>query len=296
MAAIPTPNTASTEFVQTETTRVGLRRAIAAARAQDKRIGLVPTMGYLHEGHLALVDHAKKSSDFIVMTIFVNPLQFGPKEDLATYPRDLARDSAMADERGVDLLFAPPDGEMYPGGPPAVTVVAKQLADKLCGRFRPGHFEGVLTVVAKLFDLVQPDVAVFGQKDFQQAVLIKRMGADLDFPIDIQVAPTVREADGLAMSSRNTYLDAAEHESGLRISRALFAAHVKYLAGERAPNALVQSALEVLRADARIQVQYVELVDPRTLDAPEQANDDSVMAIAVFVGKTRLIDNAKLGE
>lgn len=260
------------------------------------RIAFVPTMGYLHEGHLRLVDHARRLGDFVVLSIFVNPLQFGPKEDLASYPRDLARDSASARARGVDLLFAPPADEMYETGPPAVTVTAKLLADKLCGPFRPGHFEGVLTVVAKLFNLVQPNVAVFGQKDFQQCVIIRQMCIDLEFPITIEIAPTVREADGLAMSSRNMNLGASERTSALQLSRALYAGRADYRAGERDPRVIVQRARAVLREGADVRVQYVELVDPHTLDAPPEARADSVLAIAAVVGTTRLIDNVELGE
>ncbi|HEX6559125.1 MAG TPA: pantoate--beta-alanine ligase, partial [Longimicrobiales bacterium] len=225
--------------MQTETTRQGLRRALAAARAQGRRICFVPTMGYLHEGHLALVDRARQHGDVVVMSIFVNALQFGPQEDLARYPRDLARDSELAAQRGVHFLFAPADEEIYPHGRPAVTVLPGEIADRLCGHFRPGHFEGVLTVVAKLFNIVEPAAAVFGQKDFQQCVLVKRMCADLDFPVEIVIAPTVREADGLALSSRNTYLDEAERKSALLLSRGLRAAQQRYREGARDPDELI---------------------------------------------------------
>jgi pantoate--beta-alanine ligase len=185
-------------------TRAELQAALHAARARAHRIALVPTMGYLHEGHLTLADAARQHGDVVVMSIYVNPLQFGPSEDLARYPRDLERDAQLARARGVDIIFAPSDQEMYDGRP-AVTVHAAELSDRLCGKFRPGHFEGVLTVVAKLFNIVQPNVAVFGQKDFQQWVLIRRMVKDLSFDLEIVVAPIVREADGLALSSRNVY-------------------------------------------------------------------------------------------
>jgi pantoate--beta-alanine ligase len=205
-----------------ETTRSGLRDGLEAARAEGKRIALVPTMGYLHEGHLSLVDHALRVSDVVVMSIFVNPLQFGPSEDLARYPRDLVRDSELAQKRGVDMIFAPSDEEMYEAGRPVVTIIAHAAAQRMEGEFRPGHFEGVLTVVAKLFNIVQPHVSIFGQKDFQQSVLIKRMCTDLDFPIRIDVAPTVREPDGLALSSRNVYLSASDRAlSGFHVRCAL---------------------------------------------------------------------------
>jgi pantoate--beta-alanine ligase len=279
-----------------ETTRSGLRDGLEAARAEGKRIALVPTMGYLHEGHLSLVDHALRVSDVVVMSIFVNPLQFGPSEDLARYPRDLVRDSELAQKRGVDMIFAPSDEEMYEAGRPVVTIIAHAAAQRMEGEFRPGHFEGVLTVVAKLFNIVQPHVSIFGQKDFQQSVLIKRMCTDLDFPIRIDVAPTVREPDGLALSSRNVYLSASERQSALRISRALRAAQDLYANGERDPNALLQAARSVLAQDAAVHVQYIDLVDPRTLEQPAEVSADSVVAVAALVGRTRLIDNMIIGQ
>ena len=279
-----------------ETTGLGLRSRLRAARAEGKRIALVPTMGYLHEGHLSLVDHARRIGDVVVMSIFVNPLQFGPSEDLARYPRDLARDAELARPRGVDVIFAPPGEEMYEAGRPAVTVVAHEAAQRMEGKFRPGHFEGVLTVVAKLFNIVQPDVAVFGQKDFQQSVLIKRMCTDLNFPIRIDVAPTVREPDGLALSSRNVYLSTGERQSALQISRALRAAKDRYAKGDRDPNGLLQAARSMLAQDAAVRVQYVELVDALTLETPAQVSDESVIAVAAVVGATRLIDNMIIGH
>ena len=281
--------------MQTETTVQGVRSALQAARAQGKRIAFVPTMGYLHEGHLSLVDRARAIGDLVVMSIFVNPLQFGPSEDLARYPRDLAKDSTLAEQRGVDLLFVPTDEEMYPGGRPAVTVIANELTTRMEGAYRPGHFEGVLTVVAKLFNIVQPDSAVFGQKDFQQCVVVARMCADLNLAIDIEIVPTAREADGLALSSRNVYLSPAERQSALRLSQALFAARARFTAGERAASVLLAEARAVLQRADGVRVQYVELVDPRTLEAVQQANAQSVMAVAALIGKTRLIDNVRLG-
>jgi pantoate--beta-alanine ligase len=282
--------------VHTETTKRGLQRALDAARAQGKRIAFVPTMGFLHEGHLTLIDHAKRHGDTVVMSIFVNPLQFGPKEDLATYPRDFQRDAGLAAGRGVDYLFAPSPAEMYGEGRPAVTVVATALSGKLEGHFRPGHFEGVLTVVAKLFNIVEPDAAVFGAKDFQQCALVRRMCSDLDFPIDIVIAPTIRESDGLAMSSRNVYLSPEDRQSAVLLSRALRAAQESYAQGERAPRALVEAARVILANDANVNLQYVELVDPHTLETPDAAQDDSVMSLAAVVGKTRLIDNMIMGR
>lgn len=251
-------------------------------------------MGYLHEGHLTLVDIARNHGDVVIMSIYVNPLQFGPSEDLARYPRDLERDAALARGRGVHHIFAPDDQEMYGAAKPEVTVHAPRLSDRLCGLFRPGHFEGVLTVVAKLFNIVQPDAAVFGQKDFQQHVLIQRMVRDLNYDVEIVVAPIIREADGLAMSSRNVYLNAADRAAALALSRALRVAQLRYRDGERNPVQLIRSARQLLDAEPGIQLQYLEVVAPGTLATPEHADDSSVMALAAMVGKTRLIDNAIL--
>lgn len=268
-----------------------LRAAVAEARGRGQRIGFVPTMGYLHEGHLSLVEQARKKCDFTVMSIFVNPLQFGPSEDLAAYPRDFEHDATLAQSRGVDLVFHPDPHEMYPAGPPYVTVTAGGLSDHLCGIYRPGHFEGVLTVVAKLFNLVQPDVAVFGQKDFQQVVVVRGMVRDLNFPIDIEAAPIVREADGLAMSSRNIYLDSQQRRDALALQRGLQAALRAYEQGER--NAI--RLLDLLRAEINstegVVLQYANLVDPDTLTDRGEARPGDVLAVAAFVGRTRLIDN-----
>jgi pantoate--beta-alanine ligase len=268
-----------------------LRRHVAHARSEQRRIGFVPTMGYLHDGHLSLIDQARDRADVIVVSIFVNPLQFGPTEDLDRYPRDLARDQQLVQERGVDLLFTPAAAELYPAGPPHTRITAPALTQRLCGAYRPGHFEGVLTVVAKLFNVVVPDVAVFGRKDLQQAALIRRMVIDLDFDIEIIVAPIVREPDGLAMSSRNSYLDARARSSARALRRALDAAQSAFSAGERTPGALRAAARAVLDADAGVRVQYIELVDPETLDTPERARPGDAIALAAIVGSTRLIDN-----
>jgi pantoate--beta-alanine ligase len=268
-----------------------LRERIGGARTGKRRIGFVPTMGYLHEGHLTLVDYARARADVTVMSVFVNPLQFGPGEDLDRYPRDLERDRRLAQQRGVDLLFAPSAAELYPAGPPHTRVTAPALSNRLCGAYRPGHFEGVLTVVAKLFHIVDPDVAVFGQKDLQQVVLVRRMVRDLDFAIEIVVTPIVREPDGLAMSSRNRYLDPVQRSSARALSRALEAAQGAFTGGERAPAALVATARASLAADAGVTEQYIEVVDPETLEAPERARPGDAVAIAAFVGATRLIDN-----
>ncbi len=264
-----------------------------AERARGRRIGFVPTMGFLHEGHLQLVDRARQRADRVVLSIFVNPLQFGPQEDLAKYPRDLARDRRLAAERGVDCLFVPELEAMYPAEP-LVRVAPGPMADPLEGAARPGHFGGVLTVVAKLFHIVEPDMAVFGRKDFQQAVLVRRMAADLDFGLEIDVAPTVRELDGLALSSRNSYLTADERRSALALSRALRAVEQAWRGGEAGPAALQRRGLEILKAPG-VTPAYLELVDDE-LHSVARADARTVVVVAARVGATRLIDNVVLGE
>jgi pantoate--beta-alanine ligase len=268
-----------------------LRRLLSAVRRSGARIGFVPTMGYLHEGHLRLCDVARQHCDYVVLSVFVNPLQFGAGEDLERYPRDLARDGELAAGRGVNLLFAPDVAEVYPAGAVAVTVTAPQLSDRLCGRYRPGHFDGVLTVVAKLFNMVGPDVAVFGQKDLQQAAVVRRMVLDLNFELDVVTTPIVREPDGLAMSSRNVYLDAGQRVAGRSLSRALAAAQDSFSAGCTAPGELVAVARAILEGERGVEVQYVELVDAETLDTPASARAGHALAVAAHVGATRLIDN-----
>jgi len=267
---------------------------VGAARSAGRRIALVPTMGYLHEGHLSLVDRARALADYVVVSVFVNPLQFGPTEDLARYPRDLERDVALLDARGADLLFAPSVEEMYPGGDPAVQVVPVRLADRLCGAARPGHFTGVLTVVAKLFGIVRPDVAIFGQKDFQQAVLIRRMVRDLDMPVEIDVAPIVRDPDGLALSSRNVYLSADERSRALVLSRALFAAADAFGAGTSDASLLLRRVRDMVAAEPGVALEYAELVEPDSLEPVDSARPGDVLVIAARVGRARLIDNVIL--
>jgi pantoate--beta-alanine ligase len=281
--------------VAVATTKAEVRRAVDEARAAGKAVAFVPTMGYLHEGHLTLVDRARERAGFVVMSIFVNPLQFGPTEDLARYPRDLPRDLAMAAARGVDLVFAPEVGEMYPDGEPRVSVVPdEEMAGRLCGASRPGHFRGVLTVVAKLFGIVRPDVAVFGQKDWQQATLIRRMTADLELGVEIDVAPIVREADGLALSSRNTYLSADERARALALSRALGRARALHAAGETDAETLRRALWAGLSVDG-VEPEYAEVVDGASLQPVTRAGAGTVLAVAARVGRTRLIDNARLG-
>jgi pantoate--beta-alanine ligase len=264
-----------------------------AERARGRKIGFVPTMGFLHEGHLRLVDRAKELADRVVVSIFVNPLQFGPHEDFARYPRDLARDRQRAEGRGVDCLFVPEAADMYPGGAVA-RILGGAMADTLEGAARPGHFAGVLTVVAKLFHLVEPDVAVFGRKDFQQALLVRRMTADLDFPVTIDVAPTVRELDGLALSSRNTYLDPDQRRSALALSRTLRVVEQAWRGGEADPAAVMRRGLDVLRVPG-VEPEYLALVD-EDLQPVARVTARTVAVVAARVGATRLIDNVVLGE
>jgi len=264
-----------------------------AERARGRKIGFVPTMGFLHEGHLRLVDRAKELADRVVLSIFVNPLQFGPKEDFTTYPRDLVRDRQLAEDRGVDCVFVPEASEMYPVEPVA-RVTAGAAADTLEGAARPGHFGGVLTVVAKLFHLVAPDVAIFGRKDFQQATLIKRMVQDLDFAITIDVLPTVRELDGLALSSRNSYLNPDQRRSALALSRALRTVEQTWRSGEADPAALQRRGMEQLRVPG-VEPEYLALVD-EDLRPVARATARTVALLAARVGVTRLIDNVVLGE
>lgn len=276
--------------------RTALTDMRAWSRAERKRgrtIGFVPTMGFLHEGHLRLVDRAKELADRVVVSIFVNPLQFGPHEDFARYPRDLPRDRQVADARGVDCLFVPDGNEMYPADPVG-RIVGGAMADTLEGAARPGHFTGVLTVVAKLFHIVEPDVAVFGRKDLQQATLVRRMTADLDFPIAIEVAPTVRELDGLALSSRNTYLDPDQRRSALTLSRTLRAVEQAWRSGEADPAAVTQRGLDVLRAPG-VEPEYLALVD-EDLQPVARVTARTAAVVAARVGATRLIDNVVLGE
>jgi len=264
---------------------------------RDRSLALVPTMGALHPGHLSLLAEGRALADDVILSIFVNPLQFGPGEDLARYPRTLDRDLELALGAGATAAFIPTQAEMYPRGEPAVWVVPGPLGGALCGPFRPGHFEGVLTVVAKLFGIVRPQVAVFGRKDYQQALLIRRMVEELELPVEIVVSPLIREVDGLAMSSRNSYLSGEEREVALVLSRALLAAEERFLRGEQVSRALLSAAASELdRAGGRIRVQYLELVDSETLAPLEQAHEGALLALAAQIGETRLIDNILLGR
>src|SRR6058998_4099753 len=264
-----------------------------AERARGRRIGFVPTMGFLHQGHLRLVDRARERVDRVVLSIFVNPLQFGPTEDFAAYPRDLGRDRRLAADRGVDCLFLPETTALYPSDP-LVRVAPGPMADTLEGAARPGHFAGVLTVVAKLFHIVEPDVAVFGRKDFQQAMLVRRLVRDLDFPVTLEIAPTVRELDGLALSSRNTYLNPDERRSALVLSRALRTLEQTWRGGEADPVKVQRAGLEAMHAPGVIP-EYCALID-ENLQPVTRVTAHTIGVVAARVGKTRLLDNVVLGE
>ena len=269
-----------------------MRARVRRWRQAGDTIGLVPTMGYLHEGHLSLVDMAAETAAHVVVSIYVNPTQFGPSEDLATYPRDFARDEALCRERGVAAVFTPDNAVMYTPDH-STWVVEEQLSGPLCGRSRPGHFRGVATVVTKLFNIVQPDVAVFGRKDAQQALVIQRLVRDLNIPVEIRIAPIVREPDGLAMSSRNAYLSPDERRRALGISHGLTAAEQAFQRGERDAATLVSLVTEAIES-AGGTIDYVELVDRATLQPRQRVEAAALLAVAAFFGKTRLIDNAFL--
>lgn len=279
--------------MQILSTVIETRTAVRAARQQGKAIGLVPTMGALHDGHISLVRTAKPRCEFVVVSIFVNPTQFGPNEDFSRYPRTFEADRQKLEAEGVDVLFAPSVEEMYPKG--ATTFVdVEDMSTRLDGRSRPGHFRGVTTVVSKLFHIVEPDVAFFGQKDAAQAAIIKRMVRDLMFPVEVVVAPIVREADGLALSSRNAYLSPEERRWATELSRALREVQARYRAGERKSGNLIAAAREVFASEPAVRVDYIALVDPETLEDVASAQNGTLVAVAAFVGNTRLIDNVIL--
>jgi pantoate--beta-alanine ligase len=266
------------------------RAAITALRVKHGSIGLVPTMGALHDGHLSLIRVAKAACSAVVATIFVNPTQFAPSEDFAKYPRTFEADTALLEAEGVDILFAPDAAEMYPGG--ASTVVEVEgVSDRLDGASRPGHFRGVATIVAKLFNIVQPDKAFFGQKDAAQVAVLRRMVRDLNFNLELVVCPTVREPDGLAMSSRNRYLSLEERQQALVLSRALRHIEARVAAGVVDSAPLIDAGLAVLAEEPEIRLDYLRIVDPGTLEDLPDVNKGALVAIAAFVGPARLIDN-----
>jgi pantoate--beta-alanine ligase len=277
------------------TTIPDLKAWVRARRREGRRIGLVPTMGYLHQGHLALVDEARRRADVVLVSIFVNPLQFGPTEDLARYPRDLTSDRRLAEARGVDALFVPSDVVMYPPGS-ETRVSPGPTATRWEGAARPGHFGGVLTVVAKLFHLVEPDVACFGRKDVQQIVLVRQMVRDLDWPIELAVVPTVREPDGLALSSRNAYLDPEQRRQATALSGALQEAHLAWRGGERSAKAIEARMRRFLESVPEVQVEYIAVAEPDALAPVAEVQATTIVALAARVGLTRLIDNIVLDE
>lgn len=267
-----------------------LRAWRAAQRMAGRRVGFVPTMGHLHEGHLALVDEARRRADAVVLSVFVNPLQFGPGEDLDRYPRDLPRDRALSEARGVELLFVPSVDSMYPPGM-EIRVTAGETAERWEGAARPGHFTGVLTVVAKLLQVVQPDIVCFGQKDIQQVTLVRRMRRDLEWPVELAVVPTVRDPDGLALSSRNAYLSPTERQEALTLSRGLKAAQAAWRAGERSAAALEAHVRASVDAAPAVRAEYIAVVEPEWLRSVTTAPAGTIVALAARVGTTRLIDN-----
>ncbi len=267
-----------------------MKSALMEIRSTEKSVGFVPTMGYLHEGHISLVKASLADTDCTVVSIFVNPTQFGPKEDFEKYPRDLERDSRLLEELGVDLLFCPDSTEMYPKDY-LTYVEVENLQDTLEGRTRPGHFRGVCTVVMKLFNIVRPDVAFFGQKDAQQAVLLKKMISDLNMDVRIEVKPTVREEDGLALSSRNVYLNPEQRKAALCLSRSLNEAARMIRSGERRTALLMDRMKKIIDSEDLAKLDYIAIVDTDSLEPLKKIKKEALIALAVFFGSVRLIDN-----
>jgi len=270
-----------------------MQQTALALRAAGQRLGVVPTMGFLHAGHLSLVKRARERSAVVILTLFVNPTQFGPQEDLAKYPRDFERDAAQCRAVGVDILFAPAAADMYAPNA-SIFVTEEKLSRGLCGAARPGHFRGVCTVVAKLFNLCLPHIAVFGEKDAQQIRILRRMVRDLNFPIEIVSAPIIREPDGLALSSRNIYLSPDERRQALVLRRALDEAERLFQAGTRAAATLKTALRNIIEQAPAAQIDYIEIVDNETLEPVPTLANPALVALAVFIGKTRLIDNTVL--
>jgi pantoate--beta-alanine ligase len=267
-----------------------IKTEIKRQRAEGKSIGFVPTMGFLHEGHLSLVRESLRKTDCTVVSLFVNPTQFGPQEDFEEYPRDLERDADILEKEGVDVVFVPDQNEMYPQSYKTYVEV-QDLQDKLCGSSRPGHFKGVCTVVLKLFQIVDPDTAFFGQKDAQQALILKRMVRDLNLSVDIDVLPIVREVDGLALSSRNVYLNAEERKAALCLIKGLKQAEQMIKKGERKSSQIIQTIQQIINSEPMARMDYVEVVDLDNLDPLDKIKGEALIALAVYVGKIRLIDN-----
>ncbi|MDD4169387.1 MAG: pantoate--beta-alanine ligase [Desulfotomaculaceae bacterium] len=271
-----------------------IRKFVRSARATGQRIGFVPTMGYLHEGHLELMRWAKKHCGIVVVSIFVNPTQFGPQEDFAQYPRDLERDAKMVESVGVDVIFNPSVSEMYPSGY-CTYVDLERVTERLCGLSRPGHFRGVATVVTKLFNIVNPDQAFFGQKDAQQVLVIKRMVADLNMDLEVVTVPTVRESDGLAMSSRNIYLNPEQRQAALVLYKSLKIAEEAVAAGQKDTSIIRQLVIDTIAAEPLAEINYVEIYSYPDLEPVTKILESVLLALAVKIGRTRLIDNMILG-
>jgi len=294
MAAFPLKNTV---FIKMKifTDPKQIQQYVLAQRAAGKTIALIPTMGYLHRGHATLMEQARPTAEIVIVSIFVNPLQFGPREDLDIYPRDFEGDCQTCEQAGVDIIFSPRMSDIYPAGFQTEVSVA-EITRGLCGAHRPGHFNGVTTVVAKLFNLTLPHKAFFGEKDYQQLATIRQMVNDLNFPIEIIGVPIVREVDGLAMSSRNAYLSPSQRKAALSLSRGLFRAREAFKQGERQSSILQQTVRDTIQADSdhSCQLEYLAVCDPETLVEIEQIEKVAVIALAARVGKTRLIDNILL--
>lgn len=267
-----------------------LRNQIYDWKKEGKKIGFVPTMGYLHEGHLSLIQQAVKENDYVVVSVFVNPTQFGAGEDLESYPRDLARDAELCEKAGVDVIFTPLPEEMYPNGY-STYVNVEGLTEELCGITRPGHFRGVCTVVSKLFHIVEPDRAYFGRKDAQQLCVIRRMVEDMNMPIQIVGCPIIRESDGLAKSSRNTYLNPQERQAATVLSRAICAGEKSFLDGNRNADEVIAEMCSMIQSEPLARIDYVKIVDLATMKPIQMLDRPFLAAIAVYIGKTRLIDN-----
>lgn len=280
--------------MQIITTIKEVRKEIKKVRKEGKSIGFVPTMGFLHEGHLSLIKRARKDNDLVIVSIFVNPTQFGPGEDLESYPRDLEKDSALCDDSGADIVFAPSVEEMYPDRYGTYVEVEGDITKKLCGESRPGHFRGVTTIVSKLFNIIPADRAYFGQKDAQQVAIIERMVRDLSFDIEIIPCPIIREEDGLAMSSRNNYLSEEERIDALILSQSLFEVEKIINKGEKNSEIVKNIIIDNIKSKPSARIDYVEIVDAKTLEAVSEIRGEILIALAVKIGKARLIDNIRL--
>jgi len=270
-----------------------MKSIVKDLKKDGKTIGFVATMGYLHDGHKSLLECSKRDNDITILSVFVNPIQFGENEDFDKYPRNIGRDLDIANSVGVDYLFNPDYKDMYPDGY-STYVIMESLVDKLCGAYREGHFKGVLTIVNKLFNIVQPNKAYFGKKDYQQFKVIQKMVKDLNMNVEVVGCPLIREADGLAMSSRNKYLSPEERKSALSLSKALFEAKKRFEEGETDANRLKELIKEIISSQPLTKIQYIEIVDGETLESKDKVEKGDIIALAVFVGSTRLIDNIEL--